>query len=178
MFPPITPNSVRPRNDSRCLHPVLLCSVRHDRGRTPTTRRRRRAAAPPIPPTRWPTRRCTNRRLHQCQQEGPPIVVIPGEVKSNNASFTQKFGPNNIADYAELGTRQGQLQGAGTRRHGTVAQRVSTRLHDGRSEGGPQGTPEGKIQDHQVGRMKFDIPQRRNRSLRRIRALTARRPAS
>ena len=30
------------------------------------------------------------------------LVVIPGEVKSNNASFTQKFGPNNIADYAEL----------------------------------------------------------------------------
>lgn len=33
---------------------------------------------------------------------GPVIVVIPGEIKSNNASFTQKFGPNNIADYAEL----------------------------------------------------------------------------
>ncbi|HJW24811.1 MAG TPA: hypothetical protein VJ576_07920 [Rhodocyclaceae bacterium] len=33
---------------------------------------------------------------------GPVIVVIPGEVKSSNASFTQKFGPNNIADYAEL----------------------------------------------------------------------------
>ncbi|MGE5493063.1 MAG: hypothetical protein ACM31P_17450 [Actinomycetota bacterium] len=33
---------------------------------------------------------------------GPVIVVIPGEVKSNNASFTQKFGPNNIADFAEL----------------------------------------------------------------------------
>ena len=33
---------------------------------------------------------------------GPAIVVIPGEIKSANASFTQKFGPNNIADYAEL----------------------------------------------------------------------------
>ncbi len=33
---------------------------------------------------------------------GPTLVVIPGEIKSNNASFTQKFGPNNIADYAEL----------------------------------------------------------------------------
>lgn len=33
---------------------------------------------------------------------GPALVVIPGEVKSSNASFTQKFGPNNIADYAEL----------------------------------------------------------------------------
>lgn len=33
---------------------------------------------------------------------GPNLIVIPGEIKSNNASFTQKFGPNNIADYAEL----------------------------------------------------------------------------
>ena len=35
-------------------------------------------------------------------KKGPQLVVIPGEVKSNNASFSQKFGPNNIADYAEL----------------------------------------------------------------------------
>jgi hypothetical protein len=34
--------------------------------------------------------------------KGPALVVIPGEIKSNNASFTQKFGPNNIADFAEL----------------------------------------------------------------------------
>jgi hypothetical protein len=33
---------------------------------------------------------------------GPNLVVIPGEIKSNNATFTQKFGPNNIADFAEL----------------------------------------------------------------------------
>jgi len=35
-------------------------------------------------------------------KQGPTLVVIPGEIKSNNASFTQKFGPNNIADFAEL----------------------------------------------------------------------------
>jgi len=35
-------------------------------------------------------------------RQGPALVVIPGEIKSNNATFTQKFGPNNIADYAEL----------------------------------------------------------------------------
>ncbi len=33
---------------------------------------------------------------------GPAVVVIPGEIKSNNASFVQKYGPNNIADYVEL----------------------------------------------------------------------------
>lgn len=35
-------------------------------------------------------------------KRGPALVVIPGEIKSNNANFVQKFGPNNIADYAEL----------------------------------------------------------------------------
>ena len=29
-------------------------------------------------------------------------MVVPGEIKSNNATFTQKFGSNNIADFAEL----------------------------------------------------------------------------
>ncbi len=36
------------------------------------------------------------------KKRGPALVVIPGEIKSNNATFTQKFGANNIADYAEL----------------------------------------------------------------------------
>jgi len=35
-------------------------------------------------------------------KRGPALVVIPGEIKSNNANFTQKFGPNNIADFAEI----------------------------------------------------------------------------
>jgi hypothetical protein len=35
-------------------------------------------------------------------KRGPALVVIPGEVKSNNATFMQKFGPNNIADFGEL----------------------------------------------------------------------------
>ncbi len=30
---------------------------------------------------------------------GAPLVVIPGEIKSNNATFLQKFGVNNIADF-------------------------------------------------------------------------------
>ncbi len=35
-------------------------------------------------------------------KKGPQVVVIPGEVKSNNATFLQKFSANNIADYGEL----------------------------------------------------------------------------
>ena len=35
-------------------------------------------------------------------KKGPALVVIPGEIKSNNATFTQKFSSNNIADFGEL----------------------------------------------------------------------------
>src|SRR5215475_8242675 len=34
--------------------------------------------------------------------QGPAVIVLPGVVKSNNATFSQRYGPNNIADYAEL----------------------------------------------------------------------------
>jgi len=34
--------------------------------------------------------------------KGPALVVIPGDIKSSNASFNQRFLPNNIADFAEL----------------------------------------------------------------------------
>src|SRR5262245_64673547 len=34
--------------------------------------------------------------------KGPALIVLPGVVKSNNATFAQRYGPNNIADYAEL----------------------------------------------------------------------------
>ena len=35
-------------------------------------------------------------------KRGPMLVVIPGEIKSNNATFMQKFSSNNIADFGEL----------------------------------------------------------------------------
>ncbi len=33
---------------------------------------------------------------------GPALVVLPGDIKSNNATFLQKFTPNNIADFGEV----------------------------------------------------------------------------
>jgi hypothetical protein len=33
---------------------------------------------------------------------GPLVVVLPGKIKSNNATFKQKVTANNIADYGEL----------------------------------------------------------------------------
>lgn len=35
-------------------------------------------------------------------KKGPALVVIPGDIKSNNATFIQKFTANNIADFAEI----------------------------------------------------------------------------
>jgi len=35
-------------------------------------------------------------------KKGPHIIVLPGEIKSNNATFLQKFTPNNIADFGEV----------------------------------------------------------------------------
>ena len=35
-------------------------------------------------------------------RKGPAVIVIPGEIKSSNATFLQKFTSNNIADFGEL----------------------------------------------------------------------------
>ena len=35
-------------------------------------------------------------------RKGPALVVIRGEIKSNNATFLQKFTANNIADFGEI----------------------------------------------------------------------------
>ncbi len=35
-------------------------------------------------------------------KKGPAVIVIPGEIKSNNATFLQKFTVNNIADFGEV----------------------------------------------------------------------------
>jgi len=41
---------------------------------------------------------------------GPTVVVVPGEIKSNNATFTQKFASNNIADFGELELSQANFK--------------------------------------------------------------------
>jgi len=43
-------------------------------------------------------------------KQGPALVVIPGEIKSSNATFTQKFGPSNIADFAEIELSKANFQ--------------------------------------------------------------------
>jgi hypothetical protein len=43
-------------------------------------------------------------------KKGPALVVIPGEIKSSNATFVQKFGPTNIADFAEIELSRANFQ--------------------------------------------------------------------
>ena len=35
-------------------------------------------------------------------KKGPAVIILPGEIKSNNATFLQKFTANNIADFGEI----------------------------------------------------------------------------
>jgi hypothetical protein len=35
-------------------------------------------------------------------KKGPALIVLPGDIKSSNATFLQKFTANNIADFGEL----------------------------------------------------------------------------
>ncbi len=41
---------------------------------------------------------------------GPQLIVLPGEVKSNNTGFASKYGPNNIADFGELELSKANFQ--------------------------------------------------------------------
>ncbi|MCC6610113.1 MAG: hypothetical protein IT515_10660 [Burkholderiales bacterium] len=43
-------------------------------------------------------------------KKGPALVVIPGEIKSTNATFLQKFSPSNIADFGELELSKANFQ--------------------------------------------------------------------
>ncbi len=58
-------------------------------------------------------------------KRGPALVVIPGEVKSNNAGFMQKFGPNNIADFGELELSQANFPVLERSNLGNLLQEVS-----------------------------------------------------
>lgn len=35
-------------------------------------------------------------------RKGPGVVILPGQIKSNNATFLQTISSNNVADFAEL----------------------------------------------------------------------------
>ena len=88
--------------------------------------------------------------------KGPALVVIPGEIKSSNASFVQRFLPNNIADFAEIELSQANFGVLERANLGHLLQEISLAYN--------LGDPNKARQTMQVGQLrttkwivKFDI---------------------
>jgi hypothetical protein len=79
-------------------------------------------------------------------KRGPALVVIPGEVKSNNASFIQKFGPNNIADFGELELSQANFAVLERANLGNLLQEISLAYN--------LGDPQAARKTMQMGKLK------------------------
>ena len=95
-------------------------------------RRRSRRTRPPIRPLYQPV------EYVNASKKGPALVVIPGEIKSNNATFVQKFTANNIADFGEIELSSANFQVLERSNLGPVAQGVRARLQPRRSGFGAQ----------------------------------------
>ena len=89
-------------------------------------------------------------------RRGPSLVVIPGEVKSNNASFMQKFGPNNIADFGELELSQANFPVLERSNLGNLLQEVSLAYNLGDAQAARKTMQIGKLKTTQWV-VKFDI---------------------
>jgi len=89
-------------------------------------------------------------------RRGPALVVIPGEVKSNNASFTQKFGPNNIADFGELELSQANFAVLERSNLGPLLNEVSLAYNLGDQQAARKTMQMGKLKTTQWV-VKFDI---------------------
>lgn len=87
---------------------------------------------------------------------GPALVVIPGEIKSNNASFVQKFGPNNIADFAEIELSQANFSVLERANLGHLLQEISLAYNLGDANKARQTMQVGQLKSTQWI-VKFDI---------------------
>jgi len=88
--------------------------------------------------------------------KGPALVVIPGEIKSNNATFTQKFLPNNIADFAELELSQANFTVLERSNLGNLLQEISLAYNLGDADKARQTMQVGKLKTTKWV-VKFDI---------------------
>ena len=89
-------------------------------------------------------------------KRGPALVVIPGEVKSNNATFVQKFGPNNIADFGELELSQANFPVLERSNLGNLLQEVSLAYNLGDADKARKTMGVGKLRTTKWI-VKFDI---------------------
>jgi hypothetical protein len=89
-------------------------------------------------------------------KRGPALVVIPGEVKSNNAGFMQKFGPNNIADFGEIELSQANFPVLERNNLGNLLQEISLAYNLGDADKARQTMGIGKLKTTKWV-VKFDI---------------------
>ena len=89
-------------------------------------------------------------------RQGPALVVIPGEVKSNNATFMQKFGPNNIADFGELELSNANFKVLERANLGNLLQEVSLAYNLGDADAARKTMQIGKLKTTKWV-VKFDI---------------------
>jgi hypothetical protein len=87
---------------------------------------------------------------------GPALVVIPGEVKSNNANFVQRFLPNNIADFGELELSNANFKVLERSNLGPLLQEVSLAYNMGDPAAARKTMQMGKLKTTQWI-VKFDI---------------------
>src|SRR2546427_11853036 len=88
--------------------------------------------------------------------KGPAIIVLPGEVKSNNATFSQRYGPNNIADYAELELSQANFQVLDRANLGSVLREIELAYNLGDSKQAQALFQKGELQNTRWI-VKFDV---------------------
>jgi hypothetical protein len=89
-------------------------------------------------------------------KQGPVLVVIPGDIKSNNASFMQKFGPNNIADFGELELSQANFQVLERSNLGPLLNEISLAYNLGDANAARKSMSIGKLKTAKYV-VKFDI---------------------
>ena len=89
-------------------------------------------------------------------KKGPALVVIPGDVKSSNATFAQKFGPNNIADFGELELSNANFPVLERSNLGNLLQEISLAYNLGDAEAARKTMQVGKLKTTQWI-VKFDI---------------------
>jgi hypothetical protein len=89
-------------------------------------------------------------------KRGPALVVIPGEIKSNNAGFLQKFAPNNIADFGELELSQANFAVLERANLGSLLNEISLAYNLGDPQAARKTMQMGKLKSTQWI-VKFDI---------------------
>jgi len=77
-------------------------------------------------------------------QQGPPLVVLPGQLKLTNSVFTQKYTPNNIADFAEIELEKANFKVLERAHLGPLLDEVTLAVNMG-DPGGLKGFRKGKF---------------------------------